>query len=157
MKAVKVWRARKKQESMFKKRYKTFMQNYKFSKNPSLIHNSNLKAAKVKPLSKQDVENTNFKLTKYFYSLKLERKQILFEARKTRNVMCRVTTPFLQSQSWLQLQCQNNLLKCLKDQRVPFEQQVQTMLTLHSSLNFHLRLQLFLSGKVPNIFINLND
>ena len=52
MKAVKVWRARKKEESKLKKRYETLMQNYKFSKNPSLIHNSNLKAAKVKPLSK---------------------------------------------------------------------------------------------------------
>ena len=52
MKAVKVWRARKKEESKLKKRYETLMQNYKYSKNPSLIHNSTLKAAKVKPLSK---------------------------------------------------------------------------------------------------------
>ena len=74
MKAVKVWRARKKEESMFKKRYKTLMQNYKFSKNPSLIHNSNLKAAKVKPLSKQDVENTNFKLTKILLFPKIRKK-----------------------------------------------------------------------------------
>ena len=52
MKAVKVWRARKKEESKLKKRYETLMQNYKFSKTPSLIQNSNFKAAKVKPLSK---------------------------------------------------------------------------------------------------------
>ena len=52
MKAVKVWRARKKEESKLKKRYQTLIHNYKLGKNPSLIQNSNLKAAKVNPLSK---------------------------------------------------------------------------------------------------------
>ena len=52
MKAVKVWKARKKEENKLKKRYETLMQNYKVGKTPSLIQNSTLKAAKVKPLSK---------------------------------------------------------------------------------------------------------
>ena len=42
-------------------------------------------------MSKKDVENINFELTKYLYSLKLERNRFYSEARKTRNVKCRET------------------------------------------------------------------